>query len=41
MSSLLAIDAGTTGVTTLVVGEEGEVEGRGYAEFPQYFPRPG
>ena len=41
MSSLLAIDAGTTGVTSFVVGERGEVQGRGYAEFPQHFPRPG
>jgi glycerol kinase len=39
--SVLAIDAGTTGVTALVVGEDGRVEARGYEEFPQHFPRPG
>jgi len=39
--SVLAIDAGTTGVTALVVGETGEVLCRGYREFPQLFPRPG
>ncbi|MDT7550028.1 MAG: glycerol kinase [Actinomycetota bacterium] len=39
--SVLAIDAGTTGVTALVVGEDGRVLSRGYQEFPQHFPRPG
>jgi glycerol kinase len=39
--SILAIDAGTTGVTALVVGEDGAVVARGYQEFPQHFPRPG
>ena len=39
--SILAIDAGTTGVTALVVGEEGRVLSRGYQEFQQHFPRPG
>ena len=39
--SVLAIDAGTTGVTALVVGEDGRVAGRGYQEFAQHFPRPG
>jgi glycerol kinase len=39
--ALLAIDAGTTGVTVLVVDENGAVVGRGYREFPQHFPRPG
>ena len=38
---VLAIDAGTTGVTALVVDEDAAVRGRGYAEFEQYFPRPG
>ncbi len=41
MSPILAIDAGTTGVTALVVDEEGQVRSRGYREFPQSFPRPG
>ena len=39
--SVLAIDAGTTGVTALVVGEDGGVVRRGYEEFPQHFPQPG
>ena len=39
--TVLAIDAGTTGVTALVVAEDGRVVGRGYEEFPQHFPRPG
>jgi glycerol kinase len=41
MAHVLAIDAGTTGVTVLVVDEAGTVAGRGYREFPQSFPRPG
>ncbi|WP_219514205.1 FGGY family carbohydrate kinase [Nonomuraea ceibae] len=39
--SVLAIDAGTTGVTALVVSEDGRVESRGYEEFAQHFPEPG
>jgi sugar (pentulose or hexulose) kinase len=39
--SVLAIDVGTTGVTALVVTEDGRVASRGYQEFPQHFPRPG
>jgi glycerol kinase len=39
--TVLAIDAGTTGVTALVVGDDGRVLSRGYQEFPQHFPRPG
>src|SRR3954451_13277884 len=38
---VLAMDAGTTGVTALVVGEDGDVLARGYREFAQLFPRPG
>src|SRR3954471_10968996 len=38
---VLAIDAGTTGVTALVVGEQGDVLARGYREFAQLFSRPG
>jgi glycerol kinase len=37
----LAIDQGTTGTTCLVVDPELAVRGRGYAELPQHFPRPG
>ncbi|MFN2536760.1 MAG: FGGY family carbohydrate kinase [Mycobacteriales bacterium] len=39
--SVLAIDCGTTGVTALVVSEDGRVESRGYQEFSQHFPEPG
>jgi glycerol kinase len=39
--SVLAIDAGTTGVTALIVTADGSVAGRGYEEFSQYFPQPG
>ncbi len=39
--ALLAIDAGTTGVTALIVDDQGEVRSRGYREFPQHFPQPG
>ena len=38
---VLAIDAGTTGVTALVVTEDGRIAARGYSEFPQHFPEPG
>jgi glycerol kinase len=38
---VLAIDAGTTGVTVLLVTDEAGVLARGYAEFAQHFPRPG
>ncbi len=39
--SVLAIDAGTTGVTALVVTADGRVAARGYQEFAQHFPHPG
>jgi glycerol kinase len=39
--SVLAIDAGTTGVTAAIITESGGVAGRGYQEFRQYFPQPG
>jgi len=39
--NVLAIDAGTTGVTALIVQPDGRVANRGYAEFSQYFPEPG
>ena len=38
---VLALDQGTTGSTALVVDPDGGVLARGYAELPQYFPRPG
>jgi len=39
--SILAIDAGTTGVTALVVSTDAAVISRGYAEFAQHFPQEG
>src|SRR3954469_24873431 len=39
--SVLAIDAGTTGVTALVVTPGGTIAAKGYQEFAQHFPRPG
>jgi len=39
--SVLAIDAGTTGVTALIVTADGRVAVRGYQEFAQHFPQPG
>jgi glycerol kinase len=39
--TVLAIDAGTTGVTALLVTPEGGIAARGYQEFAQHFPRPG
>ena len=41
MSSILALDQGTTGSTALVIARDGRVIGRGYREFTQYFPQPG
>ncbi|HVF54135.1 MAG TPA: glycerol kinase GlpK [Actinomycetota bacterium] len=38
---ILAIDAGTTGITVLVVDATGRVRGRAYSEFTQHFPQPG
>src|SRR5215217_6392076 len=39
--SVLAIDAGTTGVTAVVVTPEGRIAAKGYQEFAQHFPQPG
>lgn len=39
--AILSIDAGTTGVTALVVSDQGEILSRGYTEFEQHFPNPG
>src|SRR5688572_15754483 len=43
MSNILAIDQGTTGTTCLVlqVQPTTKIIGRGYAELPQHFPKPG
>jgi glycerol kinase len=39
--AILAIDAGTTGITVVLVDREGVVRARGYTEFAQFFPQPG
>ena len=41
MAVVLAIDAGTTGVRTYAVGDDGRTLTSAYREFPQHFPRPG
>ena len=38
---ILALDQGTTGTTALLLDRRGDVRGRGYAELPQHFPKPG
>jgi glycerol kinase len=38
---ILAIDQGTTGTTCLLVDEELNIRGRGYAELPQHYPQAG
>ena len=38
---ILAIDQGTTGSTSIVFDERGQIAGRAYREFHQHFPRPG
>jgi glycerol kinase len=41
MRHILALDAGTTGVTALLVGPDARIHASGYREFPQHFPQPG
>jgi glycerol kinase len=41
MSSILALDQGTTGSTALLVHQDGSILGRGYREVTQHYPRPG
>lgn len=41
MDAILSIDAGTTGVTVLVVDASATVIAQGYREFPQHFPADG
>ena len=38
---VMAIDAGTTGITVLVIDPETNVRSRAYSEFTQHFPKPG
>jgi glycerol kinase len=40
-SHILAIDAGTTGLTAVIVTRDGLIAARGYQEFQQHFPQPG
>jgi glycerol kinase len=39
--AILAIDAGTTGITCVIVAHDGSVIAQGYQEFEQHFPQPG
>jgi glycerol kinase len=39
--TILSIDAGTTGVTALIITDDGRIASRGYQEFAQHFPHPG
>ena len=38
---VLSLDEGTTGATSVAVGVDGIVRGKGYAEITQHFPQPG
>lgn len=38
---ILSIDQGTTGTTAFVFDHSGQLRGRSYSEFHQYYPRPG
>jgi glycerol kinase len=41
MAVVVAIDAGTTGVRSFAVGDDGRPRAKSYREFPQHFPQPG
>jgi glycerol kinase len=41
VTTVIAIDAGTTGVRAFAVDEHGRPKARSYREFPQHFPQPG
>jgi glycerol kinase len=38
---VLSLDEGTTGATSVAIGVDGVVRGKGYAEITQHFPQPG
>src|SRR2546427_5966473 len=38
---VLSLDEGTTGATAIAVGLDGEIQGKGYEEITQRYPRPG
>ena len=40
-TAVLAIDQGTTGCTAMVLGRDGKILGRAYAEINQHYPEPG
>ncbi len=40
MNYVMAIDAGTTGIRTLIFDDKGKILGQGYREFPSVFPQP-
>ena len=41
MGAVLAVDAGTTGIRSLLIDENGEIIQTAYRELTQYFPSPG
>lgn len=41
MAVILSIDQGTTGTTSLLLSESGEIVGRGYSEITQFYPKAG
>jgi glycerol kinase len=41
MALVISIDAGTTGVRSIAVNEQGVITGSSYREFTQHFPQPG
>ncbi len=41
MPTVIALDAGTTGVRALAIGEDSTIKGFAYREFTQFFPQPG
>ncbi|TMF53317.1 MAG: glycerol kinase, partial [Chloroflexi bacterium] len=38
---VLSLDEGTSGATAIAVGLDGEIQGKGYEEITQRYPRPG
>ncbi|HAF67973.1 MAG TPA: glycerol kinase, partial [Acidimicrobiaceae bacterium] len=41
MAIVVSIDAGTTGVRSFAINEQGQQIALSYKEFTQHFPRPG
>ena len=40
-SYILSIDAGTTGITILIINKDANICKKYYQEFTQYYPKPG